>query len=89
MEQRLMWSDRCGNNETVRDGAKRFVAEFFGVERDIRWGNSPGEFWFSDGAWLYRIECEAGVWKVWRTTSQTKKAKAYSKARRIQRPRAD
>lgn len=79
---RLMWQSPCGNAETVRDGAERFVRETMGAERTPRFGESVGEFWFYDSAWVYRIECNCGHWYVWRTGERSPKAKARAKARR-------
>lgn len=76
-----IWTSQCGNNETVRDGAERFVAEFFGQERKIRWMEGVGMFWFADGYWCYRISCECGWWNVERSEQMTPKAKDRAKAR--------
>jgi hypothetical protein len=77
-----IWSSPCGDRETVRDGAERFIREFFAAERSIRWGETPGEFWFPDGYWTYLLACEGGRWVVYRTENRTKKAKDRAAARR-------
>ena len=76
-----IWTSQCGNNETVRDGAERFVAEFFGAERKIRWLEGVGMFRFADGYWCYRIGCECAWWVVERTERKTPKAKYREKGR--------
>lgn len=78
----VIWSDRCGDAETVRDGAERFIRDYFGEERTPIWGDTPGLFRFSDGYWWYQLSCEAGHWYVRRTQQMTPKAKARAKARR-------
>lgn len=52
---KLVWLAQTLPQETVADAAERFVAETFGVERTIRWGDEPGMFRFHDGFWCYRI----------------------------------
>lgn len=81
-DERLVWQSPCGNTETVRDGAERFVREVFDTDRRIRWLDGVGEFMFADGYWCYRISCIGGVWEVHRTNQLTPAAKKRVKARR-------
>ncbi len=80
--EKIVWQSPCLDCETVRDGAERFVREFFGADRRIRWGDSVGEFRFADGFHCYRITAEAGHWYVRRMEKLTPRGKEYSKARR-------
>jgi hypothetical protein len=81
----IIWQSQCQPGETGRDLAARFVSEFFGVERSIRWGKTPGEFWFADGAWKYQLTTENGTATIRRSGEQSPRGKAYSKARRRQK----
>jgi len=68
---KIFWQSRCLDAETVRDAAERFVQEAFGVQRNIVWGQTPGEFRFADGYWFYQLSCECGHWYVRRTDRKT------------------
>jgi len=71
MTERIIWQSPCGNAETVRDGAKRFVLEIFDSEARVTFGDGVGEFRFDGGHWYVRRM----------TDKLTPKAKARVKGR--------
>lgn len=86
MAESVLWSSPYGDNENARDGAERFVREFFGEELPVRWLGDNGRFHFAGAAWEYRITAEAGYRYVRRTGALSPRGKAAWKARAQAKP---
>lgn len=76
-----IWRSQWLPNETGRQAAARFIAEYFGADRVPKF-SGDGYFRFADGASYYQIKAIDGYWEVTRTSLKTPAAKKRSKARR-------